>query len=133
MVSMLGSNVLPLSAVLGSGSRADRVGVPVAKSQAIYAQFEHVYGVPSEGGVRVDRIKILNTLIDQVASIKRDSARKNDPGDKLGAELRGQSPERLDALIEQYSQEIKTASKANPMPYRPHASLPTAIAVDILV
>lgn len=127
MVSMVGSNSLPFSSFMTAG--AGRVGVPVEKSQALYAQFEHVYGVPTEGGVRLDRIKILNTLIDELSSIKHDRS----PGAANAANFKAQSPERLDALIEKYQKEIKTAASAPTGPYRPRPALPQAVAVDILV
>jgi hypothetical protein len=126
MVRMTGSNIIPLTSLMGS-AQAGRIGIPVAKSQALYAQFEHVFGVPTEGGVRIDRIKILNTLIDQLSSIKRERGQ----GMASAPDSKALTPERLDALIGQYQEEIKTAAAIPTGPYRPSVSLPRAIAFSV--
>jgi hypothetical protein len=127
MISILGSNMPPISTYSGAGALSGRLCVPVAESQALYAQFEHVYGVPTEGGVAIDRVKILNTLIDGLSSLRDKPAHAN------SGDFAAQPPERLDALIEKYRKEIKSAISAAGSPYRPQPSLPNAIAVDILV
>lgn len=44
-----------------------RMEFPVSPSQAIYAQFRYVEGVPSEqGGVPLDRLRILDSLIAEI-------------------------------------------------------------------
>ncbi len=44
-----------------------RMEFPVSPSQAIYAQFRYVEGVPSEqGGVSLDRLRILDSLIAEI-------------------------------------------------------------------
>jgi hypothetical protein len=50
----------------GSG----KLFVPVQPSMVVYAQFDHISGVPSTSGqgVRVSKIQILNTLIDQLVT-----------------------------------------------------------------
>lgn len=110
-------------------SNGGRIGIPVAKSQALYAQFEHVFGVPTEGGVRIDRIKILNTLIDQLSSIKRERGQGTAPA----PDTKALTPERLDALIGQYREEIKAAATAPSAAYRPGVALPRAIAFSVFV
>jgi hypothetical protein len=126
MVRMAASEILPLSTAIDS-SFAGRVGIPVLKSQAIYAQFEHVFGVPAEGGVSIDRIQILNTLIDQLSSIKRDRGQRPEPA----RDFRGMAPELLDARIAGYRDRIESAAAAPATPYRPQPILPQALAFSV--
>jgi hypothetical protein len=52
-------------------SAGSRSFLPVPPSQYIYAQFEHVSGVPSnEGGVSVSKLQILDSLIDNIMQKK---------------------------------------------------------------
>jgi transposase len=81
------------------------VGVPVLASQALYGNFKHVYGVPQENGVSIDRIKVLDSLIERLASLKRDPAFAA----RERTASRGLSNGRLDALIEQYGKELRSA------------------------
>jgi hypothetical protein len=48
--------------------------LPVAPSSAIYAHFKHISGVPApEGvnGVNINKLKIIDTLIEQLARMKK--------------------------------------------------------------
>jgi len=78
--------------------------VPVSPSAVVYTQFSHVRGMAStssEGGVSVNKIKILNTLIDQLVSMKtKQTLSKNQV-----AEL---SDNQKDVLIKQYQKQIQT-------------------------
>ena len=55
-----------------SGSR---IAFPVKPSQAIYARFEHVTGIPSQegGGVSLSKLRTIDNLIDRLISIKASS------------------------------------------------------------
>ena len=56
-------------------SAGSRSFLPVPPSQYIYAQFEHVSGVPSnEGGISVSKLQILDSLIDNI--MKKKSTEK---------------------------------------------------------
>lgn len=89
-----------------------KVYVPVKPSQVIFSQFEHVSGIAnksSDGGVPVTKIKILNTLIDQLIKFKSDVKKPELPTDL--------SDTQLDALIKDYQNQIESAvslAKANP-------------------
>ena len=52
-----------------------RISFPVKPSQAIYARFKHVTGVPSNegGGVSLSRLRSIDNLIDRLVSIKSSS------------------------------------------------------------
>jgi hypothetical protein len=73
----------------------------------IYSHFRHVSGVPApEGtrGVTISKLKILDVLIEQLSRIK-----KQESAGPLGAV----SDERIDALIEQYEQQVRSAQAAS--------------------
>jgi hypothetical protein len=100
------------------------MSLPVAPSAYIYAHFEHVSGIPApEGmqGVAINRLKILDTLIEQLARLKKK------PEPFRGA-AGGTGEERLDALIKQYENQIRAARAASvqaagaALPYSPAAA-----------
>ncbi len=83
--------------------------VPVKPSAVIYSQFNYVRGVatkPGEGGVPINKVKILNTLISQLISMKqKPSLSKED--------ILGLTDSQKDELIRNYQQQIKTALSEN--------------------
>ena len=86
-------------------SRDGRMSLPVAPGQVIYSYFKHVSGTPApEGttGVNISRLKILNTLIDQLEKSK------SQPSMDLGA-VDETDEKRINALIDQYQSQIKAA------------------------
>lgn len=107
-----------------NASRGGRMSLPVPPSSYIYSHFKHVSGVPApEGvqGVNISRLKILDTLIEQLAKMKKQ------PSPYLGEQ--GQTEEkRINALIEQYQGQIRAAQAASTViPYA--AAAPAAGAV----
>lgn len=91
-----------------SASRAGRMSLPVSPSVYIYSHFEHISGVPApEGvqGVAINRLKILDTLIEQLARL----GKRPEPSWGAAGETGG---ERLGALIEQYETQIRAARTA---------------------
>lgn len=79
--------------------------VPVNPSAVVYAQFDHVRGIAAssgQNGVPISRVKILNTLIDQLVSMKNKPAVSKE-------QLSGLNDKQMDALIKQYQQQIKTS------------------------
>jgi len=98
-----------------SVANSGRTSLPVPPSAYIYSHFKHVSGIPApEGtqGVNISRLKILDTLIEHLSSMKKQSAPKfNIPGEM--------DDKQINALIEQYQQQIKTAM-ASPV-YSPSA------------
>jgi len=92
-----------------SASQNGRMSVPVSPTTYIYAQFEHVTGVPApEGvqGVNINRLKILDTLIDQLSQMKPAAPVVNT------SEIDG---EQIFSMIEQYHDQIRNIqeSRAN--------------------
>ena len=116
----IASNYLPISLVYAPRYGEGRVSLPVLRSQALYASFQHVAGVPAQDGVAafsVDKLHILEVLINRLERVKSDplAAREAPPS---------MEPGRVDALIEQYSAEIHAIATAPAPPYAPRASEP---------
>ena len=95
------------------GDIMNRLSLPVPASQVIYANFQYVSGVaasPGGAALSVDRLKILDTLISRLSSMKSEPlAAKEAPADL--------SADRIDALIQQYSAELHARSVAPAAPY----------------
>jgi hypothetical protein len=92
-----------------NASRDGRMSLPVAPGMVIYSHFRHVSGTPApEGttGVNISKLKILDTLIEQLNRIKKQAA--------MDANLAEETDEnRINALIEQYQQQIKAAQSVS--------------------
>jgi hypothetical protein len=106
-----------------NASRGGRMSLPVSPSAYIYSHFRHVSGIPAPEGVRgvaINRLKILDTLIEQLARLRKQ------PEPSWGA-AGETSEERLDALIAQYENQIRTARAVSAqtagaaLPYSPAA------------
>lgn len=107
------SNYSPLQSVsytaLPSVSAGGRAYIPVQRSQLIYAHFKYVSGVPAkewEKGVSVDKLKILNTLIDRLMNMKTSEFNKKPETVLKDA---GTEEAQIDRLIDYYRGEIKKA------------------------
>jgi hypothetical protein len=87
-----------------------RMSIPVSPSTYIYSHFKHVSGTPApEGtqGVNINKLKILDTLIEQLSKMKnRPSADFSIPGVS--------DEEHINKLIEQYQKQIQAAQAAAP-------------------
>ena len=58
-----------------NASQGGRASLPVSQSSYIYSHFKHVSGTPAPDGVEgvsISRLKILDTLIEQISKMKRD-------------------------------------------------------------
>lgn len=100
-----------------------KVYVPVSKSALLYSHFDHVSGIAAgkgQNGISISRIRILNSLIDHLSSIKSEIK---------PAQLTNQSPEQIESLIKNYQEQIKqTVKAAETQPYilagnRPEAGI----------
>ncbi|GEM_PF-1422258 len=128
MISSVNASYMPLSSLPPISSLGSRTGVPVVKSQALYANFKHFYGVPTEDGIRIDRLQVLNAVIDRLSDLRRDP--------RLSAlarrDSRGADPAGLDDLILRLEKDMRAEAMKPAAPYRPSVALPTAIAVNLL-
>jgi len=107
-----------------NASQGSKAYLPVSPSAAIYAQFKHVSGTPApEGvqGVNITKLKIIDTLIEQLSRVKKDAEPLSD--------LSGQNDEkRMNALINQYQNQLQTIQAANMNnPFAPAVSLTGAL------
>jgi hypothetical protein len=102
-------NSFPSIGYAMSAARGGRMSLPVSPSVYIYSHFKHVSGVPApEGthGVNISRLKILDTLIEQLARMKKQPAGyAGEPGDD--------AEKRINILIEQYQKQIKAVQAAS--------------------
>lgn len=116
---------LPLAVMLSRYSAPGRVSIPVPRSQVIYAHFEHVAGIAAGEGhaSSVDRLRILNTLIDRLSSLKSDALAARE---SIGLV----SSDRVDALLEQYGREAH-ALAARSGPYAPNLGLPPGSLISL--
>ena len=99
------NNAFPSIGYAISAASAGRMSLPVAPGQVIYSHFKHVSGIPApEGtqGVNISKLKILDTLIEQLSRMKKQAS------SDLGA-MEESDEKRINALIEQYQQQIKAA------------------------
>ncbi len=90
-------------------SAGGRTYLPVSPSEFGYSQFQYVAGYPApagQEGVSVDKIKILNTLIDQLVSMKQKNIQ---PNVTAHGEM---NDNQIEALIKQYQGQIQTATAA---------------------
>jgi hypothetical protein len=121
-MEVLASNYVPLSYVYAARFGEGRATVPVLKSQALYANFSHVAGVPAEDGTAaysIDKLHILDVLIGRLESIRSDPLAATEAPDNMGSS-------RIDALIQQYGAEVHAIATAPALPYAPSASMSMA-------
>lgn len=90
------------SGVVSNGGHG-KLYVPVAQQNVIYAHFDHVTGVaakPNQNGVSISKIQILNSLLNQLISMKSKP--------QLDAKVEEMSDSQLDALIQSTQTKIQT-------------------------
>lgn len=81
--------------------------IPVNPNAVVYSQFSHVHGIAASAGQRgvpVSRVKILDTLINQLVSMKNKPSLSKDDVLEL-------SDAQKDMLIKNYQDQINTAVK----------------------
>ena len=124
---IMSATALPSIGYAISASRDGRMSLPVAPANYIYSHFKHVSGIPAPEGVRgvaINKLKILDVLIEQLTRIKRQPA--------MALEL-SPSDDRVDALIEQYRSQIRQAQTAGTvMPYQGHAEVPSGALFNLV-
>lgn len=101
MLSSMGSisNVFSYSNLSSSGA-AGKLYVPVSRSALLYSHFDHVSGIAAgrgQQGISISKIRILNSLIDRLSSIK------NQPKQSIN----DISDDQAQVLIEQYQKQIQ--------------------------
>jgi hypothetical protein len=92
-----------------NAASSGRTSLPVSPSQVIYSHFKHVSGTPApEGttGVNISKLKILDTLIDQLDKMKNQAKVKIDTSSE-------HDENRINALIDQYQKQIRAVQNAS--------------------
>lgn len=101
MIDTLSLNAYSYNNVITGSS--GKVYVPVTPAAVIYSQFEHVSGFASPDrsrGISVSKIQILNSLLNQLITMK------NQPK----VEMNGddfQSEEQMDSMIQYYQEQLQ--------------------------
>lgn len=110
------SNSSPLQALsqlaMPKISAGGRAYVPVKPSQVIYSHFKYVSGfAQSQGqsGMSIDKLRILNSIIDQLVSMKTNEAQKASLTESASAQLQSEMTEsRIDGLLDYYHNQLKS-------------------------
>ena len=92
-------NAFSYSSTISNGGASGKLYVPVSRSSLI---FDHVSGVAvktGQQGVSISKIRILNSLIDRLASIKNEPKKS----------VQDISDKQADALIKNYQKQISQA------------------------
>ena len=110
-------------------SQGGKMSLPVSPSSYIYSHFKNVSGVPAPdgvSGVNINKLKIIDTLIEQLSRMKKQSGPFPDMEEQDGE---GD----INARIEQYQNQIRMIQEANAnSPYAPQAPL-TGVVFNISV
>ncbi|MDA3810985.1 MAG: hypothetical protein PF518_11740 [Spirochaetaceae bacterium] len=102
----LGFNQAAISA------RSSRIGLPVSNKSIIYSYYKHVQGYATKDNsqtVPISKIRILNSLIENLTKIKGDSSIKNSmtSSEKMSSEA-------VTRLIDTYAKELhRTVTSMN--------------------
>jgi hypothetical protein len=122
------SGVVPSIGFAISASRNGRTSLPVAPAMYIYSHFRHVSGVPApEGthGVTISKLKILDSLIEQLGRMKNQG--------KIDLLSGGETEDRLDILISQYEQQLRQAQAMSAaMPYSTASQAATGAVFNLV-
>lgn len=118
------SNHIPLTYAYSAGG-SGRVSVPVSPSQLVYSYFKNVAGTASTGAsaYSLDKLKILDTIIERLRTVK------NQP--RIERESKGLSDERLDALIQQYGDQLHSALVSSTSAYAKPAGVVPGMLVSV--
>lgn len=98
------SGQVNIAQIANMKQNSGRISLPVSRAMTPYAQFEFVKGVPSSssgGSVPINRLRVLNSLINSLVSTQSDPVKAQDTS-KM-------SEESVKALIDQYSSQLHSA------------------------
>jgi hypothetical protein len=104
MISSLGNiNAFSYSTISPAGT--GKLYVPVSQNSLLYSHFSHVSGVAAkndQSGVSISKIRILNSLIENLTNAKTASVEKE--------KITHMSDEQVDVLIQKYQKQIQQAA-----------------------
>ena len=107
-------NTIPTIGYAMNAAANGKMSLPVSPGLVIYSHFKNVSGTPApEGtpGVNISRLKILDTLIEQLKNMKKQPSVMMDT-ENPGV-LNENDENRINALIDQYQQQIRAAQAAS--------------------
>jgi len=126
-ISSVGNYTFPSIGQAISISQSGRLSVPVSQSSYIYSHFKHISGVPAqkgESGVNIDKLKIIDTLIEQISRMKKQPEpaidMKETDGDK-----------NINSLIEQYQNQVRKIHSESANTLYPQAAPLTGMIFSI--
>ncbi|MDR2536682.1 MAG: hypothetical protein LBC46_00080 [Treponema sp.] len=105
-------------AITASRNSNEKMSLPVSHANYIYSHFRHVYGTLAPEGVRgvpINKMKVLDVLIERLTQLKKN-------GD-IG--ITSVSDGQIDALIDQYEQQIQQTAQNVAIATVPYQSIPT--------
>ena len=103
MVNSISINSINSYSISGVLAGSNKLYVPVKPAMVIYSQFDHVAGYaarPNQAGVSVSKVQILNSLIDQLATMKGTP--------KLDVKSQQLSEKQIDGLIDTLQTKLQT-------------------------
>jgi hypothetical protein len=115
--SVQASQTIPFYQLVTAKYSSEKLSIPVAGGKHLYAQFEHVKGIPAENGkngVPVVKLKILDTLIKQIGSLQGDLQRAAPNYTARSDDL---DSEQLTAMISHYQDRLHALLTDNTTPY----------------
>ena len=102
MVGSLSLNAYSYSNIISGAS--GKLYVPVTPNAVIYSQFDYISGVPSSDstrGISVSKIQILNSLLNQLITMR------NQPAQKEYTEQDGLNQNQMESLIQKYQSQLQ--------------------------
>jgi hypothetical protein len=124
MISRISAGSVPALSILHSSGGLQRLAIAVSESQYIYSHFNNVSGsIAPDGtrGVSIDRLKLLDSLIERLKKARATNS---------ASTTISNDPDRLDAMIEHYSKELRSLA-AKSAPFMAPAAIPTGMAVNV--
>ena len=105
MTSSIGNiNAYSYGSLVSAGSTG-KLYVPVNKSSLLYSHFSHISGVAAgsnQNGVSISKIRILNSLIDNLSSPTKAASQKE--------AVLHMTDDQAEVLIQKYQQQIQQAA-----------------------
>ena len=105
-------HAIPTVGYAMNASGSGKMSLPVSPGMVIYSHFKNVSGTPApEGttGVNISRLKILDTLIEQLKNMKSKPMMNSGDLDVTN----DNDEKRINALIDQYQKQIRAAQAAS--------------------
>ena len=117
--------------MVASASAGGREYFPVTPSDYLYSQFKYVGGTLSDdGGVPLAKLKILNTIIDQLVTMRRAAGMDSEDIELLGEDA---SDEAVAEKIVFYQQEVQAMAESMQSPFYGFLMPETGLLVNMQV